>query len=167
MLLMMLGAAALHEGGHLLLFYICTRDAPRIGFDRFGFRLWAARPLLPREELCIAAAGPLVNFLLALLFFRLRGSFFFSLGTVHLLLALFNLLPFDTSDGGRMLRIALASFLSADNAERATTFVSASVLSFFYFLSLYLFYFTGNGLSGVFFAVFSFPWDKVESDDDF
>ena len=167
MLLMMLSAVVFHELGHVLLFYAYTRRPPSLRVDRFGLRLVSDAPLLSAEEFMIAAAGPAVNLALGLLLCRMGDAFFFSLGTMHFLFALFNLLPYEGADGGRMLLILLRRFFSSRTAEGIFIFASAGTLAFFYFLSLYLFYFTGEGLIGVFFAAFSFPWHKVERNDDF
>ena len=166
MLLMAAGAVILHEAGHTLGFVFLTGALPSLEADRFGLRLMPPRPLLPSEELFIALFGPLFNVLLGTLLCKIGGSFFFSLGTMHFLFAFFNLLPYEDSDGGRVFHLLFLRLFSQRSARRADVLLSASTLSFFYFLSLYVFYFTGEGLSGVFFSIFSFPWHDLEHFDD-
>ena len=165
-LLMMLSAIVFHELGHILLFRLTTQRMPALSLECFGLRLSSSLPLLFYEELLIALAGPSVNFILGVLFCRVGGSFFFSLGSMQFLFCFFNLLPYESSDGGRVLFILLCRALSSKSAIKVFTFISAGTLAFFYFLSLYLFYLTGEGLLGVLFSVFSFPWSKVESEGD-
>lgn len=166
-LFMAIGAVLFHEWGHLIAFSLLTHRFPSLHIDRFGLRLCPDLPLLPREELFICLGGPLINILLGLVFCRYFGAFGFRFGAIHFLLAFFNLLPFEGSDGGRMLRLLLLYRFPASVAQNALTFLSAAVLAFFFFLSLYTFYLTGNGLCGVFFAAFSFPWKALAGKDDF
>ena len=166
-LLMAAGAITLHELGHTLAFFLLTGVLPSLSLDRFGLRLTSARPLLPREELWVALGGPLFNLLFGILFCKAGGDFFFSLGVMHFLFALFNLLPYEDSDGGRVFRLLFLRLLGRKRGRAASVLLSALVLAFFYFLSLYVFYFTGEGLSGVFFAIFSFPWHHLEQTSDF
>lgn len=66
-------------------------------------------PSRPMDEFFMAAAGPLVSFLLAVLFFLLTAlpfgtELFVSLSAINLMLCLFNLLPSFPMDGGRIFR---------------------------------------------------------------
>jgi len=104
-------------------------------------------PKEPRKELVIAAAGPLVNFVLAILmviFAPLLGQnlsasslvgFTTSLGvlsfssiftyifTTNLFIGLFNLIPAYPMDGGRILRAILATRLSYTRATLVAVFI--------------------------------------------
>lgn len=108
------GSVLLHELGHAVI-------ARRRGFPIVAIELHffggAARmgrpPSAPRDEIAIAAAGPLVSFALAGL--GLGGYAIFSspalayFGYINLILGAFNLLPALPMDGGRILRAALAT----------------------------------------------------------
>jgi len=111
-----LGAAscAAHECGHLLCLLIFGESPRRIYLGAFGMRIERGGTLrlsLWRE--CAAAlAGPAVNLLLAGLFAALQSEeipAFRSAALVNLGLALFNLLPVETLDGGRALYYLLSA----------------------------------------------------------
>lgn len=160
-LLLALGAVLLHEAGHLFFFLLFTHAPPSLSPSSFGVRMYAARPLLPHEETLITLAGPLVNLSVGFLACRAGGEFLFSLGAMHFLFAFFNLLPMGGTDGERLLRLLLSRLFGREAGDTGTAVLEAVFSSFFFFLSIYVFYLSGLGLSGVFFAVFSFPWQKL------
>jgi len=66
-------------------------------------------PTRPMDEVLMAAAGPFVSFLLAVVFWLLTGlgflpMLFVYLAAINLMLCLFNLLPSFPMDGGRIFR---------------------------------------------------------------
>lgn len=83
-----------------------------------GLTRFRREPDTPRAEFCIAIAGPIASFLLALLFLGLMsianllgtdiiGKLLFLLFLWNFLLAIFNLFPGYPLDGGRVLRAYL------------------------------------------------------------
>lgn len=105
--------AVLHEGGHLLAYWVLLRRAPRLQISPFGICLSMRGVLLPPlQELWLAAAGPLANLLLCsaaivvmeyLTGYHYAGYWFAS---ANLLLGAVNLLPLPGLDGARMLQAA-------------------------------------------------------------
>lgn len=123
----------LHELGHAFaarFFGIPTRDITMYPFG--GVASLARLPEKPLQELIVALAGPLVNFLLIgvfgfllwllgapqvfspeVLILRPAGIpslwyFLYALSAMNAILAIFNLLPAFPMDGGRVLRALLA-----------------------------------------------------------
>ena len=145
-LLALLSAVLLHEGGHLLAFYLLGEPAPRPSAVLAGLTLSPLRPLPYRHELSIAAAGPLSNLLFALpLLLFGSGKGILLLGWVHLLTALVNLLPLKGSDGGRVLFSLLALLLPLRIAEAISSLLSLSVFFLLLFFFLFLLLFEGGG----------------------
>ena len=117
----------LHEYGHALAarrFGVATKQITLLPIG--GVASLEKIPEKPREELIVAAAGPLVNVAIALVLGvillllgaplwpsedieSINGSTFLSsLLFVNIILVLFNLIPAFPMDGGRMLRALLA-----------------------------------------------------------
>lgn len=118
------GSVVIHELGHALTarrFGIATRDITLLPIG--GVARLERMPERPSQELMVAAAGPVVSFLLAAFLAGLgslvggppgpatplgREPLLAQLAQINLVLGLFNLLPAFPMDGGRMLRAALA-----------------------------------------------------------
>lgn len=129
----------LHEFGHALMarrFKYKTKDITLLPIG--GVARMEELPENPRQELLVAIAGPLVNFVIAgLLYllslysntaFNIQGqtvvgpeNFLFFLMAVNLVLGLFNLIPAFPMDGGRVLRALLSFKISRHMA----TFIAA------------------------------------------
>jgi Zn-dependent protease/CBS domain-containing protein len=161
----------LHEFGHSLV-------AQRLGIEILDITLLPigglARlkrlPDKPWDEVKIAVAGPLVNVVLAPIFFGLAflvgvnlsnfpqpiaaqqslGDVLFYLGVINVVLVLFNLIPAFPMDGGRVLRGLLATRLGPVRA----TDISAAIGQLFAVAFFLLGFFTNPFL--ILIAVFIF-----------
>jgi len=142
----------LHELGH-------TFAAQLVGVQVKSVFIWllggltnlAYKPERPSSNLFIAAAGPLVNMLLAFLcvagyilvyFFFLPYSnnvnlflwaqtfanLFFSLALLNVILIVFNLLPVYPLDGGNILHALLEMLFGKSNADWITLVISVPFL---------------------------------------
>ncbi len=128
-----------HELGHLAALALVGGRVERLRLSALGAELQADTRYLPygREILC-SLAGPGVNLLLALFFSRWMGNYIF--GGANLLLALFNLLPVPSLDGGRILLLAVSWAFGpwvADGVCRVVGLLTAFLLTagaFFLFL---------------------------------
>lgn len=91
----------LHELGHLFAMLAVGQNIRKIVFGYFGVRIECADSALSvRHEIIIAAAGPLINLVLAVIFGLLKIK---SAQSMNLSLLIFNLLPVKMLDGGRIL----------------------------------------------------------------
>jgi Zn-dependent protease len=103
---MLLGIPAmfLHESGHIVVARVCGVKVKKVGISRIG--LYTIREVGPNwANLCISAAGPVVNLLLAIALRDVLPTF----AWVNLVAFLFNLLPIPNSDGKRIIAILRAS----------------------------------------------------------
>ncbi len=125
-------SALLHEMGHLAALRNCGIEVREVCFHPFGIEMNApGLTYLPyRDELCIAAAGPLANFLAALctvapvaLVGAFDGALFFTV--CNLALALLNLMPVSGHDGGRMLSALVLPAMGLARGETLLSVVSA------------------------------------------
>lgn len=119
----------LHEFGHSLQarrYGIKVRDIVLLPIG--GMARAERIPDVPRQEIIIAIAGPLVNFGLVLIFFvaiwlrraplSLESDFLLELIKINLILGTFNLIPAFPMDGGRILRGVLATRMPYVKATR-------------------------------------------------
>jgi len=138
LLLTIFGCVLLHEFGHALAarrYGIATRDIVLLPIG--GIARLDRIPREPKQELVIAAAGPLVNVViaasLAVVSFLVWTPFLQTLLQVNVTLVLFNLLPAFPMDGGRMLRAALASRTDPARATRTAARIGRGFAMLFAF----------------------------------
>ncbi|MBQ3077846.1 MAG: hypothetical protein IJC43_08305 [Clostridia bacterium] len=130
---LLLLSAMLHEMGHLRALWHCGVPVTGVTLHPFGIEIEApGLALLPyRDELCVAAAGPLCNLLTALctlltaaLFGSFPGALFFTV--CNLTLCLLNLMPVTGLDGGRMLAALVLPVLGLERGEAVLQTVSGA-----------------------------------------
>ena len=133
-------AAGLHECGHFLALRLFGGEIDALRLTVFGaeMRIRHSERLSYGRELAAVLAGPAVNLFCALLLGRMavvmdweRG---YMLSGIHMLLALFNLLPMRALDGGRALYLFLSWCIEPVTAERMMHIVSGAVLCGMLFL---------------------------------
>lgn len=149
-----LGAAVLHESGHLLAAMLLGIPLRSLDIGMFGASLKVRGSLIsyPKEFL-LCAAGPAMNFLSAALVCIISeyrgycseyGEWFAS---VSLMLGVLNLIPAEGFDGGRMLSVAVSSCFGPRASAKILSFTTFSSIVLLWMLSVYLLIRYGTSLS--------------------
>lgn len=129
LLLALLLAAVLHECGHYLALRILHAHVTALRITALGAEMQVEGRLSYGGEMLAAAAGPAVNLLLALLLGLggrcWDGLYLFS--GAHLALGIFNLLPVQPLDGGRILWHFVAWVAEPYSADRVTAAVGFGI----------------------------------------
>ncbi len=147
---MTLLAALLHECGHLLAAYALGLTPERMEIGLSGARLRISGGIHRfSTEWLLAAAGPMVSLLVALLATPLwhltQAAPLFSV--VSASLGLLNLLPVRSFDGGRMLACTLEHFLPLPLAARLSDIISFLCLFLLWAVAVYFLLLAADGLS--------------------
>jgi len=150
---MLFVSVLLHELGHSIVAKRYGIPVPRITLFVFGgVSQIATEPTSAGAEFWIAAAGPAVSFVLALIFWELRPLLVSSgpllavvkyLALLNLVLGIFNLVPGFPLDGGRVFRSILWGITK--DFRRATAIATVTGRIFGY---LFIFYGVGQAISG-------------------
>jgi Zn-dependent protease/predicted transcriptional regulator len=145
----------LHELGHALAakrFDIKTTSITLLPIG--GLAQMEQIPEKPKEELIIALAGPAVNLIIAALLFPVTnvssfsdvaeldrnispGNFLFSIMTLNVWLAVFNLIPAFPMDGGRVFRALLSFRMGHAKATRLAASVGQILAICFVFFGFF------------------------------
>lgn len=175
--LSLFACVVLHEFGHALMarrFGIKTPDITLLPIG--GVARLERLPEKPGEEIAVALAGPAVNVVIWAVLTLVLGAdtnlaalaeveshaqgFLARLASVNLFLVVFNMIPAFPMDGGRVLRAALASFMSRPRATMVAARAGQVLAFMFAFLGL-----TGGNPLLLLIAVFVFFAASAESSD--
>lgn len=165
--LLFFASILLHEFGHSLTAQALGLRVRSITLFLFGgLARLSGEPKTARDEFLIAAAGPVVSVALGLLFWAIAALVpssaedpnilavsFGWLGTINLVLAVFNLVPGFPLDGGRLLRAAV--WHVTGDYEKATLTAAAIGSAFAYLLiagGIFMALVWGAFLNGLWFA---------------
>ena len=100
----------LHEAGHILAAAALKVPVREFGLELRGTYVRRAYATRRRDEIMIAASGPLMNLLMVVPFIFLP-RLGLQLAMCNLMLAVINLLPLPSSDGLRILRNLAGSII--------------------------------------------------------
>ena len=129
-------SSLLHEAGHIALMHLFHQKITDVTFGAFGVRInrLSTANLSYKKEAIIAFGGIGINFLIAfagIIYYYLRGSdFALKLTAVNVFIALFNMIPIDTLDIGRVLRYTLLCCYDENKSDRILDIVSAVSVNF-------------------------------------
>ena len=137
-------AVFLHEMGHFLVAKICGAGIKCLTLDVTGAKMTLCGRLLSyREEILIAAAGPLVN----IITFAVTLTSFEEFSAFSLMLGILNLLPISGFDGYRILYSFMSLRSGEEKANRITKALSFFAVIFLWLFSVYLLLRFGAGFS--------------------
>jgi stage IV sporulation protein FB len=130
LLLAFLLSAGLHELGHCLLCRLCCIRVSACSINACGAELRLVPQPAGKKLFCIAAGGPAANLLLTGVLVALVPEWPWGqlLSGSSLILALFNLLPVEPLDGGRMLGAIMDVLGWGAASRRAAAMVSTALL---------------------------------------
>lgn len=149
-----LGAAVLHESGHMLAAVLMHVPLRSLDIGMFGASLKVRGSLIPYpKEFLLCAAGPVMNFLsaaLVVLFSEHRGYYsecgeWFA--AVSLMLGVLNLMPAEGFDGGRMLAVCISALFGPRASARVLSFSTFASIVILWMISVYLLIRYGTSLS--------------------
>ncbi len=131
-------ASLVHEGGHLLAMLAAGVPPQACVLGAFGMRIELGNTLIGYgRNLLISLAGPLANGVAAALLMSVGCP---TAATVHLVLAVLNLLPAAALDGGEIVRCGLCMLGLGAWVRMALRLSSAVVLLPLAALSFWLFF---------------------------
>ncbi|MDF1629521.1 MAG: site-2 protease family protein [Alcanivoracaceae bacterium] len=157
--LTLFACVVLHELGHALTarhFGIRTRSITLLPIG--GVAAMEKMPEDPKQEMLVAIAGPMVNVAIAIVIglwislnniappdvnadtsqlFGSPAAFLYSLLSINLILAIFNMLPAFPMDGGRVLRAALAMRMEHHLATIRAAKIGQSMAVVLFFLGFF------------------------------
>ncbi len=119
-------AALLHECGHVAAAALSACQIKELSFQPFGIKMRLKKPLSlldTKRKLLVLSAGCAVNFVCFFLLLALNRKPT-NTALVHLITALFNLLPAGTLDGGRILLELLSLRCPGNRAEQICDIIS-------------------------------------------
>lgn len=148
-------AAAAHEAGHLAAMYIRGVYPTSITVYPFGVDIITGDSLSSyRTDIFIAAAGCAVNLLLAVIF----APFIPVFAMCCVSLAVLNLLPIKSLDGGRILESVLLMCMEEERADAALYTASFIFIVLLWVASIYLLLFAPFNPTLFFLCIYLFAW---------
>lgn len=159
-LLPTLFAVVLHELGHIFCAKILKIQIRKFNLSLLGARLEIAGEISYQDELLLALGGPLFGALgfAFSLFPALKFGFpaLLHFAIISLVLALFNLLPLETLDGGRILKCLFCLAFGLDTARKMMKIASFFTLFLMWLFSVYIMLKIASGVQTFVFCAFFF-----------
>lgn len=106
-----------HELGHILVLWALGGEIRSFSLSQCGPVIEYYGDISPRQEMCILAAGPLCGIGFAVFCFSTGTPYFHYAGAIALMATLFNLLPVEPMDGGRLMRLLLEEVMPCRKAS--------------------------------------------------
>ena len=153
-------AIALHEVGHIFLAHLLKIKIKCVHLSLLGARLEAVGEISYKNELLLALGGPLFGILgFAFSIFpatKYDFEYLLYFSVISLILALFNLLPLESLDGGRILSCALCLRFNLESAHKIMDCACFLTLFVLWLFSVYIMLKISSGLQTFVFCSFFF-----------
>lgn len=158
--LLVLLCALLHEASHIIAIVLCGGKITDFYFHPFGAEIKYSSSLSYKKDFIIALCGPLANLLTfagSLPFLNINtNTYFMFFAFCSLFLALLNLLPLRSFDGGRMLGILYMSILPYEKALKLSKISELISLILLCVFCIFTIIFCGYNLSLIFICAYIF-----------
>lgn len=154
-----LSSVLLHEAGHVTAAHLFRREMRAVKLMPVGIHVELMPPRSYGEEFLIAAAGPIMNLL-----YIIAARLFLppplkeATAMLSFSLAVLNLIPVRTLDGGHMARALLCRSFVEETAETVLQVLTAGFLGILYVFALYLLFYTGVNLTLLIFCAYLFSY---------
>jgi stage IV sporulation protein FB len=153
-----LSSVFLHELGHTAAALLLKKKPVAVRIMPTGINILLPPASSYTEEFLIAAAGPLMNILYALICVYLPYGVGGTVRGVSLLLATINLLPLAPLDGGKILSALLTPIFDSEVFRVISDFCSLVLLALLWVLSLYIFFYSGINCTLLLFCSYLFSY---------
>ena len=153
-----LSSVILHESGHTLMAGLFQKKPISVRIMPTGINIQLPNASSYMQEFLIAGAGPLMNLLYAFLCGFLPYGIGGTVRSVSLFLAMLNLIPISSLDGGRMLFALLAPHFGTDFAVRISEFFNLLLLALLWIFALYIFFYSGINFTLLLFCSYLFSY---------
>ncbi len=141
----------LHEAGHLICMKIAGCKIKGVAFGIYGMRIDSGVPLSFKKEALVALGGPMANIVLAVVGYFAGNRMF---AVANCVIAVFNLLPVDSTDGYSALKSLLCIRFEAQKIKAALNIVSAAFLFLMYCFGFLLLFKSGYNFSALAVSVY-------------
>lgn len=142
--LMALYACLIHELGHMIAMLLVKSKPDKILFYCAGIKIHNSMQykLSFIKELLVLSFGSAINFLMFfLLYFNIHTETASVFAIIHLLIGIFNLLPVNMFDGGKIIELILSHFLLPDKAYYISKCIGTAFTLLLLFAAILMFSF--------------------------
>ncbi len=137
----------LHEVVHLLFILVLGADIEMIRFSLMGGEIKRGKKAIGNiSEALISLSAPIVNIIIGIILLTINTHS--QWGEINLLVGLFNILPYETFDGGRGIQYLLKGSFSEKTINKIIFVASFGVCFFFLVINGYM---IKNNRNNVFF----------------
>lgn len=141
----------LHETGHLICMKAVGCNIKGVAFGAYGMRIDSDLPLSFKKEAVVALGGPVTNIFLAVAGFAWGNRM---LALANVAIAVFNLLPVESTDGHSALKSLLCIRFESEKIKAALSVVSAAFLFLMYCFGFLLLFKSGYNFSALAVSVY-------------